>query len=528
MDPVWIAVAFVLGHAVRFVGLPPLVGFLAAGFVLWAFDVEGGEALDKVGDIGVYLLLFGIGLKLKLGSLLRPEIWGVGSVHMAITTVFFGGIFLILGVLGIGLATELDLFSAAIVGFALSFSSTVFAVKILEESGQSAALHGRIAIGILILQDIIAVVFLTVSLGKTPSPWALALLGLPLLRPFFMWVMTRSGHGELLVLFGLLFVFASTNLFELVGMKPDLGAIVFGVLVGSHPKANELSNALMGFKDLFLVGFFLTIGLKGIPSLEGFGIALLLTVLIPLKVALFFMLMTRFRLRVRTSMLGSLSLANYSEFGLIVGAVATAKGWLSDEWLVIVAVALALSFIVAAPFNTRATILYRRLGDHLRRFESTRRIPGDELIDPGEARIAIVGMGRVGTGAYDELRRCLGDVIVGIDRKQEVVNRHKAEGRNVVLGDATDLDFYKKLRTPSRPAEVVMLAMSNHREILTIAELLKGFEFKGQIAATVRYPDQIDELKAAGVDAAFDILAEAGAGFADEVTDLCESTPPEA
>lgn len=78
MDPVWLAVAFVLGLGARLVGLPPLVGFLAAGFVLNALGVEGGEMLRQIADLGVTFLLFTIGLKLRIQTLARPEVWGGG------------------------------------------------------------------------------------------------------------------------------------------------------------------------------------------------------------------------------------------------------------------------------------------------------------------------------------------------------------------------------------------------------------------------------------------------------------------
>ena len=90
MDPVWIGIAFLFGFVIRQVGLPPLVGFLIAGFVLNGFDVQGGEVLEEVADLGVTLLLFSIGLKLNLRSLIRPEVWAGASVHMIITIGLFG------------------------------------------------------------------------------------------------------------------------------------------------------------------------------------------------------------------------------------------------------------------------------------------------------------------------------------------------------------------------------------------------------------------------------------------------------
>ena len=186
-----------------------------------------------------------------------------------------------------------------------------------------SSLHGRVSIGILIMQDIFAVVFLTVSSGKIPSVWALAIpVALFVVRPILMAIMNRVGHGELLVLCGFfLAIVVGAMGFELVGLKADLGALILGVLVSNHPKASELAKSLYSLKDLFLVGFFLTIGPSGAPSLQTIGIALLLVAVVPLKAALFFFLLTKFRLRARTALLSSLSLANYSEFGLIVGAI---------------------------------------------------------------------------------------------------------------------------------------------------------------------------------------------------------------
>jgi len=87
MDPIWITIAFVLGFGARQLGLPPLVGFLVAGFVLKAMGAQGGELLEGVAEVGVTLLLFSIGLKLRIPTLLKPEVWAVASVHMLITVV---------------------------------------------------------------------------------------------------------------------------------------------------------------------------------------------------------------------------------------------------------------------------------------------------------------------------------------------------------------------------------------------------------------------------------------------------------
>ena len=518
MDPVWLLVAFILGFAVYRVGLPPLVGYLIAGFVLQAFGVVGGEVLDEIADLGVLLLLFTIGLKLKIRSLLMPEIWAGASIHMVVTVILFGAGIFAVSFTAISAFEALDLKLALLVSFALSFSSTVFAVKVLEEKGEMSSLHGRTAIGVLIMQDIFAVLFLTVSTGKIPSPWAIALIaGLLLARPLLLAILNRVGHRELVLLFS---VFLALGLgaagFEFVGLKPDLGALVLGILIAGHPKAGEMSDGLLSFKDLFLVGFFLNIGLAGAPTLQTVGIAGILTIAAAIKVALFFFLFTRFKLRARTSLLAAFSLANYSEFGLLVGSIGVQNGWIGNEWLTVIAISLSFSFILASPLNSAAHSIFDRWSEKLRPYQSKSRHPDDQPLDPGDAQIAVFGMGRVGTAAYDEMRARQGDIVIGIDIDPDVVINHQEAGRKVILGDATDIDFWARARMGQREQlRWAMLAMPNHAANMQAVKELTAYNFDGIIAATAQFDDEVEELKEAGVQAAFNFYAEAGYGFAE-------------
>lgn len=516
MNPLWLLVALVLGIFAQQLRLPPLVGFLIAGFTLHALGIEGGPALEKFADLGVTLLLFTIGLKLRLHSLLAPEVWATATAHMALTIVLISGVLLIPGLAGLVLFGSLDWQAAAVIAFALSFSSTVFAVKILEDRGEMKTRHGQVAIGILVIQDIIAVVFMTFATDKLPTLWALALLGLPLLRPVLNHLMQRSGHGEVLVLFGMFMAIGGGELFELVGLKAGLGALAFGVLLSGQRKSSELSRALLSFKDLFLIGFFLSIGINALPDLHDISIAVILVVLIlPLKILLFFWLMTRLQLRVRTSFLGTVALANYSEFGLIVAAVGVGSGWIDQHWLVIIAMALSFSFIIGSIFNANAHNFYRTLEHLLHRFESRRRLQHDVAPDLGNAEILIAGMGRVGSGAYLAMRGTFGDKVCGVDADADKITWHKQQGHKVVLGDAEDADFWRGIETTR--LRLVMLAMPKISDMLQAVTLLKEVGYDGTIAAVTKYEDHRAALEAAGVQATFNIYAEAGTGFASHV-----------
>lgn len=515
-DVAWISLAFVLGLMARMIGLPPLVGFLVTGFVLNILGITSGETLNKLADLGITLLLFTVGLKLKLNVLIRPQVWAVTALHISIIIALFGSIIFVLALTGASLFSGLDLTTSLMIAFALSFSSTVFVVKSLEEKGEMKSLHGRIAIGILVMQDLAAVIFLAASTGKVPSIWALLLFLLIPLRPLFHHLLQKTGHGELLILYGLVLALGGAELFQLGGVKDDLGALIMGVLISTHPKSTEMAKSMLGFKDLFLVGFFLSIGMSGQLSLEALIIGICLVPFIFIKSALFMSLMTGFKMRARTSLLATLNLTNYSEFGLIVIAIAVTNNWLDAQWLVIMAIALSLSFVIAAPLNDYDDRLYSRFRKLWLWFQSKQRLEDDMLLDMQGATIAIFGMGRVGSGAYDKMHALHGATLVGIDFDNERVKLQQTAGRNILHGDPSDADFWDKIEQ-DHSIKLVMLALPNLQANLDALDQLRRISFSGKIAAIAKFPDEEPLLRSSGATAVFNIYTEAGAGFAEHV-----------
>ena len=515
MDAIMLIAAFILGFLARQIGLPPLLGFLAAGFVLNFFGIDGGETLQHVADTGIMLLLFSIGLKVRIKNLLVPEIWAVATLHLLAVIVLLGIMISLLTYTAITAFTTVNWSTALLIAFALSFSSTVFTVKILEENGAMGAKYGQTAIGILILQDFFAVLFITLSSGTLPSPWSLGLLLLVVLRKPLLSLMRRSGHGELLILLGFLIPFTTAALFDFSGIKPDLGALLVGMLLAGDQKADEIAKAIMGFKDVLLVGFFLSIGLSGLPSLSSIVTALLLAALIPVKVVLFYLLFTRFRVRARTALFSSLNLATYSEFGLIVGALAYKNEWITAEWLVIFALAISISFICASPLNSAAHTIYQRFRHLLKRYEKKERLPDDRLVSVHGIDAAVFGMGRVGSAAYSSLRERYGKRVVGIDYDHDRVCTLKEKGMEVYQGDATDYDFWERFEVEERNIKVLMLAMSSYGANLSAVKHIREKYATVPVASVVAFDDQIAELKQAGADMVYHIGSEAGKGFAD-------------
>ncbi len=528
MDLALVTLAFGFGFAASAVRLPPLVGYLAAGFVLHGFGYEPTEGLDVIADIGVLLLLFGIGLKLRLRTLARPVVWAGASIHMVVTTAALGTLFLGLAALEVPLASGLSPGAAALIGFAFSFSSTVFAVKALEERNEAASLQGRIAVGMLIVQDIFAVAFLTVAVDARPSIWAIpVVVAVVAARPVYHWLLDRSGHGELLILLGLaLAIGVGAEAFDQVGLKPDLGALVVGLTLASHRRAPELADTLLGFKDILLIGFFLSIGLDGAPGGAELLVALIALLVLPLKVAGFTWLVARFRFRARTAWHSSITLATYSEFGLIVAVVGVDRELIDPQWTSAIAVAVAASFALAAPLNTARYAIYARWSDRLTRLQRAPIQPDDALIEPRDARIIVFGMGRVGAGAYDELVRRRTPAVLGVDRRDATVAANVAAGRNTIRGDALDFEFWDRLRL--HPGiELVVLATGDHAANLEAVRRVQDFLPTVRIAASASYPDEVRELEAAGVAVARNLYGEAGQGLADDACDLLERGDPQ-
>ncbi|MEM6712521.1 MAG: cation:proton antiporter family protein [Pseudomonadota bacterium] len=519
-DPGWLIIAFGLGVGARLIGLPPMVGYLVAGFGLAALGFQSSGLLEGIADLGITLMLFTIGLKISLKSLKTPEILGVASVHMLVTcavaTLFVMG----LGVIGLALFDGIDWQTAAMVAFAMSFSSTVFAVKVLDEKGELSSRHGRIAIGILVLQDIVAVVFLAASTGKAPSVFALLLFGLIFVRKPLDILAKRAGHGELLLLFGFGMAIAGYALFELVGLKGDLGALIFGMLLAGSSKAGELNKALGAFKDVFLIGFFLSIGQAGLPDVATTLTAAALLIFLVPKTALWMVLFLRSHLQSRVSFLSTLTLANYSEFALIVAAVAVDIGLLEGQWLVALAVCVALSFCISAPLSSMSNALFSKWRHKMQRFETDRYLAEDKPIDIGDSRVFIFGMGRVGSAAFLRITLDEPDSTLGFDLDSAVVDRHAEAGRPVIRGDANNPELWERLGGFKTRIGLIVLATPNLQSNMSAIMLLRALGYRNKIATIAHYADDEQRLYEAGADMVYNVYQEAGDGIAYEIGTL--------
>ncbi len=521
-----LTVTFALGFTASLLRLPPLVGFLAAGFVLNGMGFHDIPLIDTVADLGVTLLLFAIGLKLDVRTLMAKEVWLTTGLTLVINVSTGLGLLSVLSAAGYGLAHRESMGSLAIVALGLAFSSTVFVIKLLEERGDTHAFYARIAIGVLVVQDIVAVVFLTLTTGHLPSPWALALVLLWPAARLFRSIWGRLGHGEMQSMFGILMaVVPGYLLFELVGLKGDLGALIMGVLLASHPSATELSRSLFHVKELLLVGFFLSIGMAGgLPTWSQAGMALVLLLLLPAEALAYSVVLWTMRVRHRTGWLVGFGLAQFSEFGLIVADVGSEVGLVDPEWLVVLSLALSLGFVFSALVNGVGQPLVERLAEQMPAQNPNRLHPEDRPSDITGAEALVVGLGRVGRNAYARLHTTHGLNVVGLDSDVTRVEKLRDLGMRAVEADGRDEDFLVRLLGHDA-VRLVVVALPTH--CADVVHALRAQGFTGTIATADRYEDGVQEALAAGADMAFNAFAATGLELADQAIRAEDAGPPD-
>ncbi|MEX1211896.1 MAG: cation:proton antiporter family protein [Balneolaceae bacterium] len=498
MDLLWVGVAFIGGLLVQRIGVPALVGYLLAGIVLGLYGYEAGPMLQEIAHVGVLLLLFTVGLHIRIKNILQWQVFGVALTHLGIS---FGGYYLLTRAFGV------EGEGAVLLAILLGFSSTVLAAKTLEMRGVIGSYYGRVAIGVLVIQDLVAIGVIAWSGGEAPSGYALLLLGIPLLRPLVGWVLSRIEARELVLLLGLVMALGGAELFELARLSGELGALLVGMLLATHERGEELDKSLWGLKEMFLVGFFLEIGLIGLPS--GLGVVVIVTLLLlqPLKGIFYFLLFTRFGLKARTSYLAAITLTSYSEFMLIAGSVATENGLLSENALVTMGLVVAISFVVNAIISNLEDPIWQRYDERLHRFERRIKHPDREVLSLGSAHYLVIGMGNAGRAAYDYLRE-KDRRVVGMDLDPDRIEYNLNSGRRVVYGDIQDTDLWEGVDLSD--IEAVIIAMGNHGSKIKAVKALREIGYDRPIYVITMRDSESKELEAVGASSVSIPVKQAG------------------
>ncbi|MDP2452154.1 MAG: cation:proton antiporter [Polaromonas sp.] len=496
---------------------PVLIAYIVVGIAVGPAGfgfVAAHDQIDLLAQIGVTVLLFVVGLKLDLKHIrhIGAVALATGLGQLAFTVAFGFALILLLG------RAPME---ALYVAVALTFSSTIIIVKLLSDKRELDSLHGRIAVGFLIVQDV-AVVIAMMAMSSLGGPdgtatWGEVLLSLAwrlgavtavmyvLMRwplPKLVAAMARS--QELLLVFAVAWGVAFAALGEWAGFSKEAGAFLAGFSLASTPYREAVNARLTGLRDFLLLFFFIDLGAKLDFSTLGAELApavvLSLFVLIgnPLIVMA---IMGYMGYRKRTGFMAGLTVAQISEFSIVFVAMGISLGHVGVQALGLTTLVGLVTITVSTYMILYSQPLYTRLAPWLTVFE--RKHPFRELAverQPGgneQAEAIVFGLGRYGSRLLAQLRAA-GVEAIGVDFDPEAVRTLRRQRLPVRFGDGEDPDFVETL--PLAQVRWVITTFPQWESNRALLHALHTAKFRGTIVGAVRDAAHGRALKTAGVD----------------------------
>ncbi|MDQ3192262.1 MAG: cation:proton antiporter [Bacteroidota bacterium] len=504
----------VFGALGRLLKQPLIVAFIAAGIIIGPSGLNLIRSLDQIhllAEIGISILLFVVGLKLDI-NLIRST--GIVSTLTGLGQVVFTSIFGFL----IGKLLGYDHLQALYIAVALTFSSTIIIVKLLSDKKEIDSLHGQIAVGFLIIQDIVVVIMMiflsALGAGKGESMafdvlfvflkgiGVLAIVGLLMKYVLPGLLKKLADSAELLVLFSVSWAILLAAAGEIMGFSKEVGAFVAGISLASSHYREIISGRLIGLRDFLLLFFFINLGSQLDLSLLGAQITnsliFSLFVLIgnPLIVLLIMGLMGY---RKRTSFLAGLTVAQISEFSLILATMGFTLGHIDSETMGLITLVGLITIGISTYMIIYSHQLYNKLSPLLIIFE--RKIAYRETDDKaykGESvDVIIFGLGRYGKNIAKSLDR-QNYKILGVDFDPKLVSLWQNKGKLAQYADVEDPEITTIL--PLEKAKFVISTISDVTINLSLLKYLKEANFKGKIALTVHHNRDAERLNKAGAD----------------------------
>jgi Kef-type K+ transport system membrane component KefB len=495
---------------------PLLVAYIVVGIVVGpaVFGWVGAhDQIDLLAQIGITVLLFVVGLKLDLKHIrhIGPVALATGLGQLTFTILF--GFFIILA-LGKGWL------EALYVAVALTFSSTIIIVKLLSDKRELDSLHGRIAVGFLIVQDLAVVIAMMVMSGlggmgeegvggMTLALTLLARLGgaAVVLYVLMRYVLPRivdtlARSQELLLIFAIAWGTALAALGEFAGFSKEAGAFIAGFSLASTAYREAISARLSSIRDFLLLFFFIDLGAKLDFSTLGdeIGSSIVLSLFVLIGNPLIVMaIMGYMGYRKRTGFLAGLTVAQISEFSIIFVAMGISLGHVGDSALGLTTLVGLITIALSSYMILYSHRLYAWLAPSLGMFE--RRHPFRELAvehahaDGTRPDVAIFGLGRYGSRLAHSLRQ-QGIHVLGVDFDPEVVRAQQRLGLDARFGDGEAPDYVESLPLAGVPWVVSTLPdrASNHALLNALAE----HHYSGQIAIVARDEADAASLRSLG------------------------------
>ena len=502
------------GGIALFLRQPVLIAYIAVGIIVGPAVlgiVHAHEQIELLAQIGVSVLLFVVGLKLDIKHVkhIGPVALATGLGQLAFTIVFG---FLIVLVLG---KTVME---AIYVAVALTFSSTIIIVKLLSDKREIDSLHGRIAVGFLIVQDLAVVVAMmvmsTLRTGDTgwfDLLWSLSLritiaavVLFVLMRYVLPTVVGKMAHSlELMLIFAIAWGMSLAAIGEWAGFSKEAGAFLAGFSLASTDFRDAINSRLTAIRDFLLLFFFIDLGARLDFSTLGGEIlpAAVLSAFVLIGNPLIVMaIMGYMGYRKRTGFLAGLTVAQISEFSIVFVAMGITLGHVGLETLGLTTLVGIVTIAISTYMILYSQKLYQKLEPLLGIFE--RKVAFREINTNGQGTlpfapdVIVLGLGRYGgrlaKGLDDE-----GLQVLGIDFDPEVVRSFKNEGYRVTFGDGMESSFLESL--PLRDARWIVSTFPDNASNRSVMHALSSQGFTGEVAVVARTDSDGLALKALGV-----------------------------
>jgi len=498
-----LSIAFIVSYAVRMFKQPLVIGYILAGIIaaiIIEFGIfEFGASADIIGifsQFGIAFLLFIVGL--HLNPKIIKEIGGssliIGLCQIILT--FILGFFASLSLLNFNVVTSVY------IGIALSFSSTIIIMKLLSDKRQLDSLYGKISIGILIIQDLVAVGVLmfisSMSNGTSFSTFAIKgllsgglLIVILFLAGFFVLPkITRNiaKSQELLFLFSICWCFAIAVMFDYFGFSIEIGALIAGVVLSISPYSIEISSKIRPLRDFFLIIFFIILGLNiQLHNIQDVIVNALILSLIALlfKPLILMTFSALFGYTKRTNFLVGTTLAQISEFSLIILALGVAMGHISIEILSTLTLAGVITITLSTYMINYSQDFYKKMSKVVSVFER-KNIKKNRKIKK-EYDAILFGHNRIGFGILNSLKKIKKRYLV-VDFNPDTISNLTKFRIPCLYGDIDDAELLNEL-----PFDKVKLVVSTIPDFETNMLLIESVRVINPNAIIIVRAHQIND-----------------------------------
>jgi len=512
---IFINISFILGIAIVFAFLvqllrqPLIISYILTGIVAGPlmFNIinSNQEFFDVFAKFGVILLLFLVGLSLNLNYLRKigrvATIAGFGQV---VFTSILG--FLILSALGF------TTMAAIFLAISITFSSTIIITKLLSDKRESRTVYGRYTIGLMLVQDIIAIGIMillpTLEEGQSLIGSLLILLAKVIILLSVVYFLSKvvlpvilkrvATSGEFLLIFTLAWCFAIAGLGEWAGLSLEVGAIMAGLSLGSSVYRTEISSRIRPLRDFFIALFFIILGSE--MNVDNFGASIIPGVVLSLFVLIGnpIILYILFRLNKftrRNSFLTGLTSAQVSEFGFVFLFLAWQLNYIEDEIISIFTLIALITIFVSSYLITYNAQIYKMLKPVFEFFGK------DKYHDPKSKEnkydVLVLGYHRLGWKICDALAEM--DVSFAVvDFDPHAVKKLEQRQIPYYFGDLTEVDFLSEL--PFDDAKMVISTLPGAEDQITLIKHIRMTNLKTLIIANLSYIKFLDDMYEAGAD----------------------------